>query len=120
MIVANKNEQPIIASAIRDNQSLGFNPSDDGRIIRVPIPALTTERRQEMAKQLGEKVEDCRIALRNIRHDAIKDAKAMKDNKEISEDDQKRAEKSLEKVMEEFQAKLDASTKTKEQEIMTV
>src|SRR5215469_7354940 len=50
-----------IASAIRDDQSLGFNPSDDGRVVRVPVPSLTTERRSQIAKQLGERVEDCRI-----------------------------------------------------------
>jgi ribosome recycling factor len=113
------NLQAIVA-AIRDNQSLGLNPSDDGHVVRVPIPALTTERRQEMVKQLGEKVEACRITLRNIRHDALKDAKAMKDKKEISEDDLSRIEKIFEKTMNETQTKLDASAKSKEQEIMTV
>lgn len=113
------NLQAIVTS-IRDNQSLGLNPSDDGRLVRVPIPALTTERRQEMVKQLGEKIEDCRIALRNVRHDALKEAKAMKDGKEISEDDYKRIEKLLEKAMDDFQSKLETSAKAKEQEIMTV
>src|SRR5687768_2635560 len=70
-----------IAKAIRDDQNLGLNPSDDGRVVRVPIPQLTTERRQQIAKQLGDKVEDCRIALRAVRHDALKDAKAKKDAK---------------------------------------
>lgn len=55
-----------IVSSIRDNHSLGMNPSDDGRVIRVPIPALTTERRQEIVKQLGEKVEECMIAMRGF------------------------------------------------------
>lgn len=113
------NVQAIVA-AIRDNQSLDLNPSDDGRVVRVPIPALTTERRQEMVKQLGEKVEDCRIALRNIRHDGLKDAKAMKDSKEISEDNLARLEKTIGKAMDDFQNRLDASAKAKEQEIMTV
>lgn len=109
-----------VAAAIRDNQSLGLNPSDDGRVVRVPIPSLTTERRQDMVKQLGEKIEDCRIALRNIRHDALKDAKAMKDKKEISEDELARIEKTFEKAMDDIQGKLDATVKAKEQEIMTV
>ena len=60
-----------IASAIRDNPSLGMNPSDDGRVVRIPIPALTTERRQQIVKQLGEKIEDSMIALRQVRHDAL-------------------------------------------------
>lgn len=109
-----------IVKAIRDDQSLGFNPSDDGRVVRVPVPALTTERRQQIVKQLGEKVEDCRIALRNVRHDALKDAKAKKESKEITEDDVKRMEKLLEDTMRDTQAKLDALVKTKEQEIMTL
>jgi ribosome recycling factor len=109
-----------IVAAIRDDQALGLNPSDDGRVVRVPIPPLTTERRQQIAKQLGEKVEECRIALRNVRHDALRDAKAKKDAKELSEDDLKRIEKGLDSSMADFQAKLDAATKAKETEIMTV
>ncbi len=109
-----------VVKAIRDDQSLGFNPSDDGRVIRVPVPALTTERRQQIVKQLGEKVEDCRIALRNIRHDALKDAKGKKDSKELTEDDVKRAEKLLDDAMQGTQAKLDSLVKAKEQEILTL
>ena len=70
-----------IAAAIREDQSLGFNPSDDGRVVRVPIPALTEERRREMVKQLGDKVEECRIALRNVRQECLKDAKRKKEAK---------------------------------------
>ena len=113
------NLQAIVA-AIAGNQSLGLNPSDDGRLVRVPIPALTQERRQMIVKQLGEKVEDCRIAMRSVRHDALKAAKAKKDAKELSEDDVKRIEKALDDTMQANQAKLDALTKAKEQEIMTV
>lgn len=109
-----------IAAAIRDNPTLGLNPSDDGRIVRVPIPQLTTERRTQIAKQLGEKVEECRIALRNVRHDALKDAKAKKESKELSQDDLTRVEKGLDGTMSDFQSKLDATAKAKEQEIMTV
>jgi len=109
-----------IAKAIRDDQSLGFNPSDDGRVVRITIPALTSERRQQIAKQLGDKVEDCRIALRNVRHDALKDAKVKKDAKELSEDDIKRVEKALDDAMRGSQNKLDTLAKTKEQEILTI
>lgn len=109
-----------IAKAIRDEQSLGLNPSDDGRVVRVTIPPLNTERRQQIVKQIGDKVEDCRISLRNVRHDALKDAKAKKDAKEIGEDDAKRAEKALDAAMADIQSKLDAAAKAKEQEIMTV
>lgn len=113
------NLQAIVA-AISADQSLGLNPSDDGRLVRVPIPALTTERRQQIVKQLNEKVEETRIALRNVRHDALKEAKNKKDAKELSEDDVKRIEKGLDDSMRDTQAKLDAVAKAKEQEIMTI
>jgi ribosome recycling factor len=113
------NLQAVVA-AIRDDQSLGLNPSDDGRVVRVVIPALTTERRQQIAKQLNEKVEDARIALRNVRHDALKDAKSKKEAKELSEDDVKRVEKAMDDTMRDHQTKLESLAKTKEQEIMTL
>ena len=115
-----QNNVKNVAAAIRDDQGLGLNPSDDGRVVRVPIPALTTERRQQIAKQLNEKVEEARIALRNVRHDALKDAKSKKDSKELSEDDVKRVEKIFDGLMSDFQAKLDTTAKAKEQEIMTL
>ena len=108
-----------ISDAIRTS-NLGFNPSDDGRIVRVPIPALTEERRREMVKMLGEKVEDCRIAMRTIRQDALKDAKRMKDNKELSEDDVKAIEKGIDDDMKVYQGKIDETFKAKEQEVMTI
>lgn len=109
-----------ISAAIRDNQALGFNPSDDGRVVRVPVPSLTEDRRRDMVKLLGEKVEDCRIALRNIRQDAFKEAKRMKDAKELSEDDVKLVEKTIDDNMKQYQAKIDEIFKAKEQEVMTV
>lgn len=109
-----------ISNAIRDDQSLGLNPSDDGRVVRVPIPALTEERRREMVKQLGDKVENCRIALRQVRQDALKDAKRRKDAKELSEDDVKSIEKDIDKLVADFQVKIDERVKAKEAEIMTV
>jgi len=113
------NVQPISA-AIRADQSLGFNPSDDGRIVRVPVPPLTEERRRQLVKQTGEKVEEARIALRNIRQDALKDAKRKKDAKELSEDDVKRVEKEIDKLMSDFQDKIDIVFKEKEKDILTI
>lgn len=113
------NLQAIVA-AIRNDQSLGLNPSDDGRIVRVPIPPLTEERRKQIVKQTSEKVEEARIALRNVRQDALKEAKRAKDAKEISEDDQKRAEKSIDDLMTTFNGKIDAAFKEKEKEILTL
>ncbi|MDB5185709.1 MAG: ribosome-recycling factor [Candidatus Saccharibacteria bacterium] len=109
-----------ITSAIRDNQSLGLNPMDDGRVVRIPVPALTTERRQQIVKQLGEKVEEANIAMRNIRHDAIRAVDQAKKDKQIGEDDAKRLEKQVDEAMTKQKAEVDATAKTKEQEIMTV
>lgn len=113
------NVQPI-AAAIRADQSLGFNPSDDGRIIRVPVPPLTEERRKQLVKQTGDKVEETRIALRNIRQDALKDAKRKKDAKELSEDDVKRVEKEFDKLMADYQAQIESIFAAKEKDILTI
>lgn len=109
-----------ISSSIRDDQSLGLNPSDDGRVIRVPVPALTEERRKMLVRQTSEKVEEARIALRSVRQDALKDAKAKKQAKELSEDDEKRAEKEIDKLMSEMQVKIDEVFKAKEKDILTI
>ena len=109
-----------IVSAIRDASSLGFNPTDDGRIVRVPVPSLTEERRREMVKQLGDRVEDCRIALRNIRQDALKEAKRLKEAKQLSEDDVKHIEKGVDDDMRDYNTKLEEIFKAKEKEVMTV
>ncbi len=109
-----------ITAAIRDNQGLGFNPSDDGRIVRIPVPALTEERRKLLVKQTSEKVEEVRIAMRTIRQDALKEAKRMKEAKELSEDDVKRIEKEIDRLMAETQSKVDAAFRAKEQDILTI
>jgi ribosome recycling factor len=109
-----------VVAAIRNDQASGFNPSDDGRIVRIPVPSLTTERRQQIAKQLGEKVEDCRIVLRNIRHDVLKAAKKAKDDREVAENEVARVERVIDQMMGDMQTKLDAAAKAKEAEIMTI
>lgn len=109
-----------VAAAIRADQSLGFNPSDDGRIVRVPVPPLTEERRRQMVKQTGEKAEEARIVLRNIRQDGLKDAKRKKDAKELSEDDVRSVEKEIDKLMSEYQDKIEAILKAKEKDILTI
>lgn len=109
-----------IAASIRADQSLGFNPSDDGRIVRVPVPPLTEERRKLLVKQTGEKVEEARIALRNVRQDAFKEIKRMKDAKEFSEDDAKRAEKWIDDLMTTTNGAIDELFKTKERDILTI
>jgi ribosome recycling factor len=109
-----------IASAIRDNPSLGLNPSDDGRIVRVPIPALNEERRREYVKQLNGKVEDAMIALRGVRRDAIDAVNQAKKDKAIGEDDAKRLEKQVDEALNGVKSKVDLAAKAKETEIMTV
>lgn len=114
------NNIQAIASSIRDNQSLGFNPSDDGRVVRVPVPALTEERRRDIVKQLGGKQEDAMIALRNIRRDALDAVDQAKKAKEIGEDDAKRYSGQVEDAMKAAQTQVEAASKAKETEIMTV
>jgi ribosome recycling factor len=109
-----------ISGAIRADQSLGLNPSDDGRVVRVPIPPMTEERRKQVVKQAGERVEESRIAIRNIRQDAIKEIKRLKNDKEMSEDDEKRLEKEIEALVKNFTAQIDDTFKLKETEILKV
>jgi ribosome recycling factor len=109
-----------IVSAIRDNPSLGLNPSDDGRVVRVPIPALTEERRREIAKTLGTKAEECNIQLRGIRHEALAAIDQAKKDKVIGEDEAKRLSAQIEDLMNRQKAAVEASAKDKEAEIMKV
>ncbi len=104
-----------IAEAIRNDQALGLNPADDGRIIRVPIPQLTEERRKEIVKNASSKVEEAKVAVRNVREDA---RKAIKIAEELSEDVKKRAEKEIDELTKEFNDKIDAEFKAKSEEIM--
>ena len=104
-----------ISEAIRNDQSLGLNPADDGRIIRVPIPSLTEERRKEIVKNASAKVEEAKVAIRNVREDA---RKAVKIAAEMSEDVKKRAEKEIDELTKEFNDKIDAAFKSKSEEIM--
>jgi ribosome recycling factor len=114
------NNLQSISSAIRDDQSLGLNPSDDGRVVRVPIPPLNEERRREISKQVGTKLEDCMIQMRNIRHDAINEFDQAKKDKDIGEDEAKRYSSLVEEAMNKAKAEAENSAKAKEQEIMTV
>ncbi|HET7301814.1 MAG TPA: ribosome recycling factor [Candidatus Saccharimonadales bacterium] len=109
-----------IASAIRDNPSLGLNPSDDGRVVRVPVPALNEERRREYAKVLSGKVEDAMVRLRGIRHDAMDGIAKAKKDKAIGEDDAKRLEKQVDDAMAAARNEIETAAKAKEAEIMTV
>ncbi len=109
-----------ISNAIRDDQSLGLNPSDDGRVVRVPIPALTEERRRELAKQIGTKQEDCMIRLRAIRHEAMTAIDKLKKDKEIGEDDAKRLSSQIEDAMGKARGEAETAGKAKEADILTI
>ncbi len=109
-----------VSSAIRDNQSLGLNPADDGRVVRIPIPPLTTERRQQIVKQLGDKTEETMIAMRNGRHEALKAAEQAEKDKVIGRDEFARVAKQIDELMSQYKAEVDNLAKAKEQEIMTV
>lgn len=111
---------PAIVAAIRADQSLGLNPTDDGRVVRVPMPPLTEERRRQIVKSLSDTVEEARVSLRNIRHEAIKEAKRQKEAKQLSEDEVKRFEKQLTEVIDDWQTKIETAHQAKDKEIMTV
>lgn len=105
-----------ISSAIRADSTLGLNPSDDGRVVRVPIPPLTEERRREIVKTASEKVEEAKVAIRNVREDARKDIKEAK----LPEDATRRAEKEVDDLTKEYTDRIDSEFKTKEEEIMKI
>jgi ribosome recycling factor len=106
-----------IEKAIRAGD-LGLNPSNDGKLIRVPIPPLTEERRKELVKKLHHIAEDHRVAMRNIRRDANENVKKLVKDKTISEDDDRRAHEEIQKLTDASIQRLDQAVKTKEKEVM--
>jgi len=106
-----------IEKAIR-SADLGLNPSNDGKLIRVPIPPLTEERRKDLVKKLNHVVEDHRVAMRNIRRDANENVKKLLKDKLISEDDDRRAHDEIQKLTDGSIQKLDVAAKAKEKEIL--
>lgn len=114
------NNLQAIADAIRNNQSLGLNPMDDGHVVRIPVPPLTEERRREITKQVGIKQEDCMITLRNIRHEALDIIDQAKKDKDIGEDEAKRLTAQIEDAINKAKSEAESIAKSKEQELMTV
>ena len=108
-----------IEKSIRSSD-LGFNPANDGKIIRVPIPPLTEERRKEIVKRLHHIAEDHRVALRNIRRDANEHIKKLLKDKLISEDEDRRAHDDVQKMTDAHIQKVDAASKGKEKEILEI
>lgn len=113
------SQLPVIEKAIRSSD-LGLNPVNDGKIVRVPIPSLTEERRRELVKHLHKVLEDHRTAIRNIRRDENEHVKKSLKDKTISEDDEKKTLDEIQKLTNQFIEKLDALGKGKEKEIMEV
>ena len=108
-----------IEKAIRA-ADLGLNPANDGKLIRVPIPPLTEERRKELVKKLHHIAEDHRVAMRNVRRDANENIKKLAKDKVISEDEDRRAHEEVQKLTDAEIQKLDQAVKTKEKEILDI
>ena len=108
-----------IEKAIRTSD-LGLNPGNDGKLIRVPIPQLTEERRKEFVKKLHAVAEDHRVGLRNVRRDANDQLKKLMKDKAISEDDERRALDEVQKLTDSYMQKLEQAVKTKEKDILEV
>lgn len=99
---------------------IGITPSNDGTLIRLMVPALTEERRKELVKQVKKEAEDAKIAVRNVRRDGNDDLKKLEKNGEITEDDLRGYSEDIQKLTDEFIAKIDDIAKQKEQEILSV
>ena len=97
---------------------LGINPQNDGRVIRLVFPQLTEERRRELTKQVKKYGEDAKVAVRNVRRDAMDYIKGLKKKSEITEDDQKKAEKDLQELTDKYIKKVDEACAVKEKELM--
>ena len=108
-----------IEKAIR-SADLGLNPGNDGKLIRVPIPPLTEERRKELVKKLHAVAEDHRVSMRNVRRDANEQVKKLLKDKTISEDDDRRAHDEIQKMTDGYIQKLDQAAKGKEKEILEI
>jgi len=110
---------PMIEKAIL-NSNIGLTPSNDGKLIRLTLPPLTEERRKEIVKDLKKKAEEDKIAIRNIRRDAIDKLKKLEKDKAITEDELKKLEKDVQDTTKSFEAKIDEAVAHKEKEVMEV
>ncbi len=109
----------VVEKAIRESD-LGLNPATQGDLIRVPMPALTEERRRELTKVVKSEGETAKVAVRNLRRDANEQLKKLVKDKEISEDDERRASDEVQKLTDKYVAEIEKLVHTKEAEIMTV
>jgi ribosome recycling factor len=114
-----KKMLPVVEKAIRDSD-LGLNPSSMGEMVRVPMPALTEERRKELIKVVHKEAENAKVAVRNVRRDAIQQLKDAMKHKEISEDDERRAQDDMQKLTDRYVAEVDKVLAAKEADLMAV
>ncbi len=114
-----KGMAPKVEKAIRDSD-LGLNPASQGDLIRVPMPMLTEERRRDLIKVVKHECENARVAMRNLRRDAISTLKELLKNKECSEDDERRAQDEIQKLTDRYVAEVDKQFAQKETELMAV
>ena len=114
-----KTQLGAIEKAIQKSD-LGLNPTNDGNIIRLVIPALTEDRRKELVKVVHKKTEDGRVAVRNVRRDCLEELRKLQHDKEISDDDERRAQDRLQKLTDKYVAEIEKHGQTKEQELLEV
>ena len=118
--------KPFDAGSIKDidraiqSSDLGLNPINDGKVIRLNLPVLTEERRRELSKFVNNRLEEARVAVRNVRRDAIKDMREFEDEKLISEDDLKRGEEDIQKLTDRITKEITSIGAEKEKEIMEI
>ncbi|MCG8997519.1 ribosome recycling factor [Laribacter hongkongensis] len=114
-----KNMAAKVEKAIRDSD-LGLNPMSMGEVIRVPMPALTEERRRDLTKVVKGEAEDARVAVRNVRRDANNDLKVLLKDKDITEDEERRAQDDIQKLTDKYVAEVDKLFAEKEKELMAI
>ena len=112
-----KSMVPVVEKAII-NSDLGLNPATAGSVMRIPLPPLTEERRKDLVKVVRQEAENGRVAVRNIRRDANSDLKTLLKEKEISEDEERRGEETIQKLTDEHIAQIDTALAAKEKELM--
>ncbi len=118
--------QPWDASTLKDIEKaintaeIGINPSNDGKVIRLAFPALTEERRKELVKDISKRGEEAKVAVRNVRRDAMDDIKKLKKDNEITEDDQKNGEKKLQDITDSYIKQVEEMVKKKEDEVLSI
>ena len=114
-----KKMVPVVEKAIRDSD-LGLNPATSGDVIRVPMPPLTEQRRKELVKVVKHEGENAKVAVRNLRRDANHHLKELLKAKQVSEDEDRRAEETIQKLTDRYVAEIDKLIAEKEKEVMTV